>query len=172
MEHIVVTIRPDQGPGVVSWALRHARACGGALEIIASGLEWADPPGALLGVGLQLIAAGSDVPFAMRTVAVGMPVALAQSAAGVDLVVLGTRSGRRDRAEAGALLAMASASACPVVIVPADWRADAESESAPVSEALAASDVEACIDRLRSSAAPIQIIPTSFVASSQQRAAG
>ena len=147
MEHIVVTIRPDQGPGVVSWALRHARACGGALEIIASGLEWADPHGALLGVGLQLIAAGSDVPFAMRTVAVGMPVALAQSAAGVDLVVLGTGSGRRDRAEAGALLAMASASVIchspvdssvvPLVSTPGTCQAPGSSTSAAFSAAVA-----------------------------------
>jgi len=172
MDHIVVAIRPGQGPGVISWALRHARTHGGALEIIASGLEWPDPHGALLGVGLQLIAAGSDVPVAMRTVAVGMPVALAQSGGGVDLVVLGSRSDRPDRAEAASLVAIASTSACPIVVVPTDWRADAENGSAPVTEALAASAVEACIARLCTTGAPTQIVPTSFVPNEQHRVSG
>jgi nucleotide-binding universal stress UspA family protein len=163
MEHIVVAIRPGQGPGVVSWALRHARACGGGLEIIASGLEWADPHGALIGVGLQLIAAGSDVPFAMRTVAVGIPAALIQSTGGVDVIVLGSPRARLDRRAAAGLVAIASSSSCPVVIVPPDWRAEAEDGATPVTEALAVSAVEACIERLCAASEPIQIVPTSFV---------
>jgi hypothetical protein len=173
VEHIVVAVRPGQGPGVVSWALRHARAEGGALEIIASGLEWPDPHGALIGVGLQLIAAGSNVPFAMRTVAVGMPAALDPLAGRADLVVLGSRSGRLDRAEAASLVSIASASACPVVIVPADWRADAADASPLMTVALAASGVaEELIERVCAGTAPIRIVPTSFAEESRQPVSG
>jgi nucleotide-binding universal stress UspA family protein len=171
MEHIVVAIRPGQGPGVVAWALRHARAGDGALEIIASGMEWPYPHGALLGVGLQLIADGCDVPFAMRTVAVGMPLALALAHAkkGVDLIVLGSRTDRLDRTEAASLVAIASASACPVVIVPAGWRVEAEDGSVLVTEALAASGhTEALVEKICAGTAPIRIVPTSFARAERQ----
>ncbi len=166
-----MAVRPGQGPGVITWALRHARACRGALEIIASGLEWADPHVVLRGVGYQLLAAGSDVPVAMRTVAPGMADALAQARArsagqptgGVDLIVLGSRSGRLDRTEAVALIAIAAASACPVVIVPADWRAESNDEAAIITEALAAAGVsEEFVERVCAGTAPVRIVPTSF----------
>jgi hypothetical protein len=164
MEHIVVAIRPGQGPGVVSWALRHARVKGGALEIIASGLEWPDPHGALRGVRLQLIAAGSDVPFAMRAVALGMPAALTQSASGVDLIVLGSRGDRLDRAEAAAFLSLASVSACPVVVVPASWRPEAPEAAAVLTEAIPATGLtDGFVERVCAGKSPIRIVPTSFV---------
>lgn len=169
MEHIVVAIRPGQGPGVVSWALRRARAGGGALEIIASGLEWPDPHGVLVGVGLQLIAAGSEVPFAMRTVAVGMPTALAQTTGGVDVIVLGAPRGRVDRATAASLVAIASSSVCPVVIVPPDWRAEAEDVAPPATTEVAASGLTAeLIEAMCTGTLPIRIVPASFVEESRQ----
>ena len=160
----MVAVRPGQGSGVVSWALRHARANGGALEIIASGLEWPDPHGALLRVGHQLIADGCDVPFAMRSVSVGTPLGLAHSTTGVDLIVLGWRSDQPSRTEAASCVAIAIASACPVVIVPVDWRAEPDDGSVLGSEAFAASGHRgALVERICGATAPIRIVPTSFI---------
>lgn len=86
--------------------------------------------------------------------------------------MLGSRRGAPDRVESGWLLAIASASSCPVVIVPADWRADAHDADAHdaddandvaglTTEPVAASGLTAeSLASLCAGTVPVRIVPT------------
>lgn len=166
MEHVMVAIRPGQGPGALAWALDYARATPSALEVIASGLESRDPRALLLVAGEQLRAAHAAVPCAMRPVSSSLAQALAESRS-IDLFVVGSsgaaaKGGRLPRAEAFALLRAAAAAPCPTVIVPGSWTpADDRAHVVPWTPG-ERGETRELLDEVRRGAHPIRVVPTSF----------
>ena len=97
MEHWLVALGPGQNDAVLEWAARHAEGRA-ALEVIASGLEVADPRAAVLRAANRLLATRARVPRALHTVPRSLAEELAGSAS-VDLVVLVPGAGSDDDAE-------------------------------------------------------------------------
>jgi hypothetical protein len=122
MEHWLVTLGAGQNDAVLDWAARHADGHA-ALEVIASGLEVADPRAAILRAASRLQARCPGVPRALRTVPRSVAEELAGSSS-VDLVVLGSPCGPLNGTETDRMLSLLGACRSPVVLVPGEGCAD------------------------------------------------
>ena len=122
MEHWLVPLGPGQNDAALDWAARHAEGRA-ALEVIASGLEVADPRAAVLRAASRLQAVRARVPRALHTVPRSLAEELAGSAS-VDLVVLGSPCGPLNGIETDRVLGLLGACRSPVVLVPGDGSGD------------------------------------------------
>lgn len=116
MEHWLVALRSGWNDAALDWAARHADGRA-ALEVIASGLDLADPHGAVERAAGRLQAAHAPMPRALHMVPRSLLEELGREAP-VDLIVLGARGGLLDRVETDRILALLGACRSPVVLVP------------------------------------------------------